>query len=84
MAEESPAADAHLYTDYHFDSCITKRVKLHSDNDIWMVPLTALVGPCFVVYNKNYCVSQDNDVIVDDRTAYVVEPMKKWGDLFLS
>ena len=84
LAAESPAAGAHHLTDYHFDSCITTRVRLHSDNDIWMVPLTALVGPCFVVYNKNYCVSQDNDVIVDDRTAYVVEPMRKWGDLFLS
>ena len=84
LAAESPVVDAHLYTDDHFDSCITKRVKLHSDNDIWMVPLTALVGPCFVVYNKNYCVSQDNDVIVDDRTEYVVEPMRKWGDLFPS
>ena len=83
LAAESPAAGAHHLTDYHFDSCITTRVRLHSDNDIWMVPLTALVGPCFVVYNKNYCVSQDNEVIVDDRTAYVVEPMKKWGELFL-
>jgi len=83
LAAESPHADAHHITDSHFDSVITKRLKLHSDNDIWMVPLTTLVGPCFVVYNKNYCQSQNNDIIDDDRTAYIVEPMAKWGDLFL-
>jgi len=31
LAAESPAAGAHHLTDYHFDSCITKRVKLHSE-----------------------------------------------------
>lgn len=45
--------DAHHLIDSHFDSVITKWVKLHSDNDIWMVPLTTLAGPCIVVYNKN-------------------------------
>ena len=49
-----------------------------------MVPLTTLVGTCFVVYNKNYCQSQNIDVTANDRTAYVVEPIEKWGDLFLS
>ena len=48
-----------------------------------MVPLTTLFGPCFVVYSKIYCQSQNNDIIDDDRTAYIVEPMAKWGDLFL-
>ena len=56
--DNSPCAEGHEVsneglTDNHFDSTIHTRIKLHSDNDIWMIPLTSLVAPCFVIYNKN-------------------------------
>lgn len=70
-------------TDSPFDLVIIKRDKLHSHNDIRKIPLTTLVGPCFVVYHKHYCQSQDIEVIADDRTVYVIEPIQLWGDLFL-
>ena len=59
-------------------------VKLHNNNDVYMVPLSTLAGPCFVVYNQNYTSSRaSNSNIIDDRTAYVVKPMREWGDEFL-
>ena len=48
-----------------------------------MVPLSTLVGPCFVVYNKDYTKTTIDNIHMDDRTAYIVEPMAKWGDSFL-
>ena len=39
----------------HFQSKLLKRVKLHSEDDTFIVSLTYLSGPCFVVYNKDYC-----------------------------
>ena len=83
LAAESPVTSAHHLTDYHFDSDVTIRVKLHTENYIWMVPSTTLVGPCFVVYNKTQCQCHDVDIILDDRNAYVVEPIQKWEELFL-
>ena len=77
----SPTEDL---TNSHFDSSILTRIKLHDDNDVYLLPLEALYGPCFVVYNKNYIDSAgDNQVPDDDRTAYVVKPMSEWGDEFL-
>ena len=81
LAAESPEVDR--LTDAHFDSQILKRIKLQDDNDIWMVPLITLVGPCFVVYNKNYCENTINNVHADDRLAYIVEPTRKWRNAFL-
>ena len=82
-AIEPKASHTEDLTDAHFDSSIITRVKLHEDKDVWMVPLSSLTGPCFVVYNKNYVDSEPNKPISDDRTAYVVKPMREWGDQFL-
>ena len=38
-------------THNHFDSTIHTRIKLHFNNDMWMIPLTSFVTPCFVIYN---------------------------------
>ena len=54
LAAESPQAEQHQLTDAHFDSKILTRIRLHDDDDTWMVLLSTLVGPCFVVYNKDY------------------------------
>ena len=48
-----------------------------------MAPLSTLAVSCFVVYNKDYTKTANNNMHIDDRTAYIVEPMTTWGDLFL-
>ena len=67
----------------HVDSTTRTLIKLHSDNDIWMIPLTFLVEPCFVIYTKKYCEQGMYNKHTDDRTAYVVNPMSMWGNVFL-
>ena len=72
-ATDAPETNNSEITDSHFHSTITPHVKLHDSKDIWMVPLSTLVGPYFVVYNKSY-----NGNNRDDRTGYVVKPMSEW------
>ena len=36
----------------HFQSKLLKCVKLYSENDIFIVPLSSLYGPYFAVYTK--------------------------------
>lgn len=69
--------------DTHFDSNILKRVMLHSDKDTGIVLLSTLVGLCFVIYNKYYCTSNNENIQRDDRTVYLMELVKKIGDSFL-
>ena len=70
LAAETWQQDADLnLSDSHFDSKIGIWLKLHSDNDMWLIPVKALVGPCFVVYNKKYIAEINNETLVDDRTA---------------
>ena len=54
-AAEGHEASNEELADNHFDSTIYKRIKLHSDNDMWMISFTSLVAPYFVIYNKSYC-----------------------------
>ena len=78
QAATSPEADSESLTDNHFDSKIHTRIKLHNDDNVWIVPLALLVAPYYVVYNKNYCENNDQyDVYTDDRTAYIIKPMSK-------
>ena len=42
---------------------------------MWMITLTSLVEPYFVIYNKNYCDQDTYNRYTDDRTAYVVNTM---------
>ena len=74
-AAESPSILASELTDDHLTSDIITRIKLDQER-IWLVPLAALVKPCFVIYNKNYCEQQnDNDACEHDSTAYIIKPM---------
>ena len=50
-----PIADNKDLTNAHFTSKIITRIQLHSDDEVYMVPLSTLVCPCFVVPNKYYC-----------------------------
>ena len=83
LAAESPQAEQHELTDAHFDSKILTRIRLHDDKDTWTVPLSTLTGPCFAVYNKNYTKTTNDNLHMDDRASYIVEPMAKWRDVFL-
>ena len=83
LASQSPEENANELSNAHFDSKILTRIKLHNDNDVWIVPLSTLVGPCFVVYNKDYCDTNNINANQAELTAYIIKPMKKWGDEFL-
>ncbi len=70
-------------TDDHIHVDMIMRIKL-DEECIWLVPLSSLVKPCFVIYNKNYGgITNDDGQYGDDTTAYIVKPMKDWPDLFL-
>ena len=84
LAANKPVADNKDLTNAHFTSKIITRIQLHSDDEVWMVPLSTLVSPCFVVPNKDYCANETHhDTYADDRTAYIIKPMSAWGDMFL-
>ena len=83
LAAEYPQAEQHQLTDLYFDSKISTRIRLHHYKDTWMVPLITLAGPCCVVYKIDYTNTTNDNIHRDDRTAYIVEPMAKWGDSFL-
>ena len=83
LASQSPEVLPDQLTNNHFDSQILKRIKLHNDNDLWIVPLSTIVGPCFVVYNKNYGNPENINGNQGEATAYIIEPMKNWGEAFL-
>ena len=78
IAAEASQDDNDELAYYDFCSNITTCVKLHDNTDIWMVHLTSLVGPYFVLYNKNYRDSDITDnVDIDGRTGYIFNLMSK-------
>ena len=83
FAAESPQAEQHQLTDSRVDANILTRVILHDDKDTLMVPLRKMVVPCFVAHNKEYTNTTNDNMHIDDRTAYIVESIAKWGDFFL-
>ena len=83
LTSQSPEVLTDQLTNNHFDSQILKRIKLYNDNDLWIVPLSTIVGPFFVVYNKNYGNPENMNGNQGEATAYIIEPMKNWGEAFL-
>ena len=83
LAAEYPHAEQDQLIDSNLDAKISTRIILHYDNNTWMVPLATLVEPCFLVYKKDYNNTTNDNMHIHDRTAYIVEPMTKWGDSFL-
>ena len=82
-AAETPIASGAVLTDDHFHHEIITRIKIDEDK-IWLVPLAALVAPCYVIHNKNYYGHVDeNDICEYDSTAYVVKAMCHWADIFM-
>ena len=45
LVAEIPEANVDSLSNSHFQSEIITRIKLHSDKDLWMVPLSSLLGP---------------------------------------
>ena len=84
LAAEGHESSNEDLTDNHVDSTIHIRINLHSDNDTWMISLTSLVAPCFVIYIQNYCEQDIYNRHADDRTAYVVNPVSISGDKLLA
>ena len=82
--EVSSELDNTPLTDYHFDSQMHYWIQLHEDDELWCIPISCLVGPAYVVRNRDYVNEDLNNVITDDKTAYVLKPMADWGKLFLS
>ena len=83
-AAESPSITSSNLKDSHIDLSIIKRINIDTEKEIWLVPLSSLTGPCFVVLNRNYCDRvSDKDICATDNTAYIVQPMDIWGELFL-
>ena len=82
-APESPSIVASELTDDHLTSDIITRIKIDEER-IWSVPLAALVKPCFVIYNKNFCEQKNNsDACEHDSTGYIIKPMEEWSESFL-
>ena len=81
-AAESPEKIFSELSDDHFLSDITTRFKLDEER-VWLVPLSALVGPCFVIENKNYCENKDDNSIEQDNSAYLIKPTNIWSESFL-
>ena len=84
-AISSKASTADL-SNNHFDSSISQWIKLCPEENLWTVPLSALDGPCYVVRNRDFTKS-DNDnideIATDDLSAHVIQPMSEWGKAFL-
>ena len=84
LDDTSPNANIYDLTDYHFDFKIHTRINLNNVDDIWMVPLTSLAAPFYVIVTKNYSGSNVvDDIYIDNTIAYIVFRMNKWGDTFL-
>ena len=82
-AATSPSVLSSDLTDDHFSCDVITRIKLDGDR-IWLVPLSSLVKPCFVVHNKNYCdQTNENDTCEHDSTAYIMKPIHEWSNSFL-
>ena len=82
-AAKNPCIPPTELSDDHIHVDMIIRIKL-DEECIWLVPLSSLVKPCFVIYNKHYIGSiNDNRQNAEDSTAYVVKPMKEWPDLYL-
>ena len=82
-AATSPSVLSSDLTDDHFSCDVITRIKIDEDR-IWLVPLSSLVKPCFVVHNKNYCdQTNENDTCEHDSTAYIMKPIHEWSNSFL-
>jgi hypothetical protein len=83
LAAETLIIEPTDVSDYHFQSSIHKRIKLHNKDEVFIVPLSSLVGPAFVVYNNNYVNGRINEMSVGDSTCYVVTSKSNWPNAFL-
>ena len=67
----------------YFDSKITMRFELHDETDVYIVPWSTLIGPCFIFENKNYNGQKVDGKYESDKKGSQILPMSRWGNLFL-
>ena len=67
----------------YFNSKLSTWFELHEDTNVYIVPWSTLVGPCFVFENKNYNSAKVEGKHQCDRKAGQLLPMSNWGDKFL-
>ena len=89
QSAESSNAQGTL-SDIHFTSSLITPIRVLSDDDLWLVPLSALVGPCYVVMDHDYISNSAQQNLNDQSSlrdnssiAYVVHPLSSWGKEFL-
>jgi hypothetical protein len=65
--------------DHHFSSKISHRMYL--EQNLWMIPLNSLIGPCYVVDVRDYTKNEHSGN--ERETIMIVEPMSDWPNAFL-
>ena len=67
----------------YFDSKISMWYDLHDELDVYKVPWSTLIGPCFIFENNNYNGPKVDGKYESDKRGCRILPMSNWGDLFL-
>ena len=81
-AKGSAIREGNLSTS-HFKSKLSTWFELGEDTDVFIVPWSTLVGPCFIYENKNYNGAKVEGEFQCDGKACQLLPMRDWGDAFL-
>ena len=76
LSAEIPGANWVILAQSQFTTKMFKHIKLHSDNDISMVPSESYSDLCFLNYNKYYYEDYDNIICTDKRTRYIIASQK--------
>ena len=67
----------------YFDSKISMWYDLHDESDVYIVPWSTLIRPCFLFENNNYNGPKVDGKYECDKRGSRILPMSNWGDLFL-
>ena len=54
QAAQGPSMSRTEISTHHISSSIITRIRMQQEDKIWIVPLTALVKPYYVVENENF------------------------------
>ena len=77
------ALDNDTISKTHFVSKLSMWYDVHDDSDVYIVPWSTLIGPCFLFQNKNYNGPKVDGKYNCDKRGSRILPMSSWGDLFL-
>lgn len=77
------AIDHDTLSNTHFVSKITMWYDVHDDSDVYIVPWSTSIGPCFLFENNNYNGPKVDGKYECDKSSSRIPLMSNWGDLFL-